>query len=133
MDVPEGRSAPPSPIRPRTAWWVVAASLVAISAYLLFLGLTASYNSVSVSGGYSLHRLACLSVYGWIGDESGHQSAVQSEASPDEQDSVACHAAISDRETTIEVLLGVAVVFLLVGYRAGRAPGRRVPGRRVPG
>jgi hypothetical protein len=118
-----GQPPIPAPIKPRTVWWVLAACLVAISAYLLFLGLTATYNNVSATGGYTLHRVACLSVYGWLGDEGGHQSAVQAEASPDEQDSVGCHAAINDRETTIEVLLGIAVVFAIIGYRAGRAPG----------
>jgi hypothetical protein len=120
LRLPErGRLASFSPVRPRTVWWVVAGCLVAISAYLFFLGLVASYNSVSVREKYSLQRIACVSVYGWVRDEGGHRSSVQGEPNPGEQASLACHAAIGDRETTIEVLIGVAVVFAIVGYSAG--------------
>jgi len=116
---PEGREpAPSSPIKPSTVWYSLAGCLVAISAYLFFLGLVASYNSVSASGSYSLQRASCLSVYGWVRGENGHLSAVQAEATPARAASLACHAAIGDRETTIEVLLGFAFAFLVVGLRA---------------
>jgi hypothetical protein len=123
---PEGRRpAPSSPIKPRTVWYSLAGCLVAISAYLFFLGLIASYNSVSASGSYSLQRASCQSVYGWVRNEGGHLSAVQTEPTPDPQASLACHAAIGDRETTIEVLLGFALAFTVVGLRTGQDEERK--------
>jgi hypothetical protein len=123
---PEGRRpAPSSPIKPRTVWYSLAGCLVAISAYLFFLGLIASYNSVSASGSYSLQRASCQSVYGWLRNEGGHLSAVQTEPTPDPQASLACHAAIGDREATIEVLLGFALAFTVVGLRTGQGEERK--------
>jgi hypothetical protein len=109
-------------IRPRSVWWVIAGCLVLVSAYLFFRSATASYNSVSTSGGYSVQQVACLSVYGWLQDEPTDLPSTQpSQLTPDERAAYfACHAAIGDRETTVEVLVGIALVFLIVGYRSGR-------------
>lgn len=108
-------------IRPRSVWWVVAGCLLALCAYLFFRSATASYNSVSAPSGYSVQQVACLSVYGWLRNEPTDLSSLQpSQLRPDERSALlACHAAIGDRETTIEVLLGVALVFLIVGYLVG--------------
>jgi hypothetical protein len=107
-------------------WWVVAGCLVAVSAYLFFRSATASYNSVSATGGYSVQQVACLSVYGWLRNEDTNLPSSQPAAlSPDERSAFyACHATIGDRETTIEVLLGVAAAFLIVGYIVGPAATR---------
>lgn len=129
MRVPDrrpGSSSSASPIRSRTVWWVVAGCLVAVSAYLFFRSATASYNSVSATGGYSVQQVACLSVYGWLRNEDTNLPSSQPAAlSPDERSAFyACHATIGDRETTIEVLLGVAAAFLIVGYIVGPAATR---------
>ncbi len=116
----------PQTVRPRTVWWVIAGCLLAVCAYLFLRSATASYNSVSPTGGYSIRQVACLSVYGWLENEPTDLPSTQpSQLSSDERSAFyACHAAIGDRETTIEVLLGIAVVFLIVGYGAGRAETR---------
>ncbi len=112
-----------SPIRPQTVWWVLAACLVAIAAYVFVRSATASYNSVSLGGGYSVQQVACLSVYGWVRGEGPQLSSAQlAELSPNQQASfVACHAAIGDRETTIKILVGIAIVFAFVAYLVGQA------------
>jgi hypothetical protein len=106
---------------------VVAGCLIAVSAYLFFRSATASYNSVSAPGGYSVQQVACLSVYGWLRNEPTDLSSTQpSQLRPDERSAIlACHATIGDRETTIEVLLGIAAVFLIIGYLVG--PGAKEP------
>ena len=118
--------SPSSTVRPRSVWWVIAGVLFAVSAYLFVRSATASYNSVSPTGGYSIRQVACLSVYGWLDDEPTNLPSTQPALlSQDERSAFyACHAAIGDRETTVEVLLGIAVVFLIVGYGAGRAETR---------
>jgi hypothetical protein len=132
---PRDPDSPPAPstIRPRSVWWFVAGCLVVVSAYLFFRSATASYNSVSPPGGYSVQQVACLSVYGWLRDEpTDLPSTLPSRLSPDERAAYfACHAAIGDRETTVEVLLGVAVVFLIVGYQAGRGATARTAARHA--
>jgi hypothetical protein len=119
----------PAGVQSRTVWWFLAACLLAVSAYLFFRSATASYNSVSSDRGYSVQQVACLSVYGWLSNENTQLSAIQAgNLTPDEEASVvACHAAIGDRETTIEVLLGIAVVFAFIGYRAGPGDTKGVP------
>lgn len=118
--------SPRSTVRPRSVWWVIAGCLFAVSAYLFVRSATASYNGVSPTGDYSIRQVACLSVYGWLENEPTDLPSTQPALlSRDERSAFyACHAAIGDRETTIEVLLGIAVVFLIVGYGAGRAETR---------
>ena len=122
MRSPEGdHGLSPATIKPRSVWWVVAGCLLVVCIYLFFRSATASYNSVSSSGGYSVQDVACLSVYGWLRDEpTDLPSSQPAQLSPDERAAFyACHAAIGDRETTIEVLLGIALVFVIIGYRVG--------------
>ena len=120
-DQPQSRAS--SPIKPQTVWWVLAGCLLAIAAYVFLRSATASYNGVSLGGGYSVQQVACLSVYGWVRGEGPQLSSTQlAELSPNEQASfVACHAAIGDRENTIKILVGVAIVFAFVAYLVGQA------------
>ena len=122
----QGPPRPWSPIKAQTVWWVLAGCLIAIVGYVFFRSATASYNSVSLGGGYSVQQVACLSVYGWVRGEGPQLSSTQlAELSPNQQASfVACHAAIGDRETTIKILVGVAIVFAFVAYLVGQADAR---------
>lgn len=108
-----------SPIRPQTVWWVVAGLLFVISLYLIFRSATASY-SVPPGGGTQLRQVACQSVYGWVRGQGVPLTSSQVTYLTADQKAAyyACHAAIGDRETTIKVLLGVAVVFAFIGYGA---------------
>ena len=111
-------------------WWVVAGLLVFISLYLIFRSATASYG-VPPNGGTQVRQVACQSVYGWVRAQGVQVTPGQLTYLTADQRAAyyACHAAIGDRETTIEVLIGVAAFFALVGWGA-RACARTARGQR---
>lgn len=109
----------------------MAGLLAFLSLYLTFRSATATYNGVKSLGSASVHQIACQSVYGWVRGQGVQLTATEvSYLNADQRAAFyACRAAIGDRETTIEVLLGFTAAFVIVGYGAGlldaRARGAR--------
>lgn len=108
-------------------WWVLAALVAFLGLFLLFRCATATYNGVEALGSSSVHQVACQSVYGWVRGQGVQLTATEvSYLNADQRAGYyACRAAIGDRETTIEVLLGFAVAFAVVGYGAQLRESRR--------